>query len=210
MLRTNLSSRPFYNARLVSAGLALIAVVALALTAFNAYMLYSLSARRSSLAADIARDSAQAQQISRTANTQQQSVQVETLVQLAGSTGEANELIDSRTFSWTTFLGHIEKTMPNDVRLMAVAPRLERGRMKITMTVVGKRWEDIQTFVESLYGTGAFLDAIAKATERDDQDGSSRSEVTAYYLPPGGTPPVRKTSATKSSSSSSSSARGRQ
>jgi hypothetical protein len=198
MLRTNLSSRPFYNARVVSLALAFIALVALVLTAFNAYMLYSLSARRSSLTADISRDSAQAQQISRAANTQQQSVRVDTLVELAGSTQEANELIDARTFSWTTFLGYIEKTMPNDVRLMAVAPRLERGRMKITMTVVGKRWEDVQTFVESLYGTGAFLDAIAKATERDDQDGSYRSEITSYYLPPGGTPPVQKTSATKS------------
>jgi hypothetical protein len=197
VLRSNLSSRPFYNEPLVSAILALVALVALVLTAFNGYMLYSLSARRSALRAEIARDAAQAQQISRQADAQQRSVQTDTLVHLASSTQEANELIDARTFSWTTFLGYIEKTMPNDVRLVSVMPRLERGRMRITMTVIGKRWEDVQSFVEALYGTGAFLDAIAKETERDDQDASYRSDITAYYLPPGGTPPVQKASTSR-------------
>lgn len=196
MLRGNLSSRPFYNERLVSAGLALVAIAALALTAFNVSTLYSLSARRSALKAQISVDIGNAQQIARAATRLQQTVQAATLVQLAESTQEANTLIDQRTFSWTNFLGYIEKTMPNDVRLVAVAPRIERGRFKVTMAVVGKRWEDIQQFVEGLYGTGAFLDAIAKATERNEEDGSYRSDVTAFYLPPG-QPAVQKTSTPK-------------
>jgi len=195
VLRGNLSSRPFYNERLVTAGLALVALVAAALTAFNAYTLYSLSARRSTLRAQISRDTGQAQQIARAAETLQRTVRTDTLVQLATSTQEANALIDERTFSWTTFLGYIEKTMPNDVRLVAVGPRIERGRIKVTMNVVGKRWEDIQQFVEGLYGTGAFLDAIAKASELDEEDRSYRSEVTAFYLPPTAAPAVQTTSA---------------
>ena len=39
MLRGNLSSRPFYNERLVSLGIGLIAAVAVALTVFNGYKL---------------------------------------------------------------------------------------------------------------------------------------------------------------------------
>ena len=47
MLKGNLSSRPFYNERLVSAALVLIAALALALTAFNGSKLYTLSTQRS-------------------------------------------------------------------------------------------------------------------------------------------------------------------
>ena len=193
MLGGNLSSRPFYNERLVSAALVLVAVLALALTAFNGVRLYHLSKRRSDLNGRIARDAAQAQQIERGAVALQRTVDRQTLTQLAGATEEANILIDERTFSWTTFFGLIEKTLPIDLHLIAVAPRIEKGDIKVTMGVIGRKADDVEAFLDALQDTGAFYDVYSKTTERNEDDGTYRADVVAFYLPPNQPAPVRKT-----------------
>jgi hypothetical protein len=201
MLTGNLSSRPFYNERLVSLALAVVGLIAVALTAFNAYALYHLSAQRSALKAEIAADSNQADTINRGAVALQRSVDAQTLIRLAGSTQEANSLIDSRTFSWTEFFGYIEKTMPLDLRLLSVAPRIENGEIKVTMSIEAKKSDDIETFVEALHQTGVFSAVYPKVTERND-DGTLRSDIISFYLPPNGTsaplkPPASRKAAGK-------------
>lgn len=192
MLRANLSSRPFYNERLVSAGIALVAVAAVALTLFNVYRIHGLSKQRAVLRAAIARDTALAQQIERGAVTLQQNVDRATLVQLAGSTQEANTLIDERTFSWTVFFGLIERTLPIDLHLVAVAPRVERGNIRVTMSVVGRALEDIDTFVDALQDTGSFYDLLARNKERDEDENTYRADVVGYYLAPDRPAPANK------------------
>lgn len=183
MLRGNLSSRPFYNEQLVSAGLVIVAVLTAALTVFNGYRLYALSKERSAIKAQIERDSAQAEQVERAALNVQRTVDRQTLLQLAGSTQEANALIDARTFSWTAFFSLIEKTMPIDLHLVAVAPRIEKGEIKVTMNVVGRKVDDVEAFVDALQETGAFYDVIEKVTERNEDDNTYRAEVVSFYLP---------------------------
>ena len=51
MIRTNLSTRPFYNERAVQMVLAAVAVVVLAITAFNAVQLIRLTASQRALGA---------------------------------------------------------------------------------------------------------------------------------------------------------------
>jgi hypothetical protein len=192
MLRGNLASRPFYNERLVSAVLAAVAVLALALSAFNGYKVYKLSKTRSALGARIARDRAQAQQIERGALALQRSVDRQSLAQLAYSTEEANALIDERTFSWTTFFGLIEKTMPMDLRIVGVAPRIERGDIRVTMTVIGRRADDVEAFADALQDTGgAFYDVRPQVIERNEDDNTYRADVVGFYLPPNQSRPSR-------------------
>jgi hypothetical protein len=180
----NLSSRPFYNERLVSGGIALVALLALAVGAFNVYTLSALSRDRAALKARIAADTAQAQQIEREALGLQRSVDRAMLVQLAQSTREANALIDQRTFSWTVFFGLIEKTLPFDLRLVRVTPRPEAGNVRVTIRVVGRRLEDIDAFMDALQETGAFYDLFANNKERVEDDDTYRADIVAYYLAP--------------------------
>lgn len=199
MLKGNLSSRPFYNERLVSAALVGVAALGLALTAFNGVKLYALSKQRAELKGRIERDTTQAQAIERGAVALQRSVDRATLIQLAGSTQEANTLIDQRAFSWTVFFGLIEKTLPIDLRLVSVAPRVERENIKITMSVVGKTLDDVDAFVEALQDTGSFYDLNPNATERNEDDNTYRADVVGYYLAPNQPPPAKKpTKPTKS------------
>jgi hypothetical protein len=190
MLRANLSSRPFYNERLVSAGMVLVALVGLALAVFGVSMLSSLSRERAALRAEIAANTAQAQQIERQATDLQRSVDRATLVLLAASTREANALIDQRTFSWTVFFGLIERTLPFDLRLVSVAPRAEQGQMRVTMRVVGRGLDDIDAFIDALHETGAFYDLFARNKQRNDDDNTYEADIVAYYLAPSASAPA--------------------
>ena len=137
-MRINLATRPFYNERVITALLVVVALVAVGLTVFNVTELISLSSRRTALQAQIARDEAATKAADASAQSVQRTVDRAALGALAFETGEANALISERTFSWTTFLGLIEKTLPQDVHLLSVAPRVDDGQMWITMLVLAK------------------------------------------------------------------------
>jgi hypothetical protein len=183
MLRGNLSTRPFYNERLATLAVAIVGVSAVLLSIYNASALMMLSSQRRELQSRISRDQAEAAGIRAEATARQQGVDPGLLARLAASTGEANDLIDQRTFSWTDFFGLIEKTLPVDVRLLMVSPRVERGAFRVAMTVVGRDLSDVSAFVDALRETGKFYDvAPIDQTKRDD--GAFNALVEASYLSP--------------------------
>lgn len=182
MLRGNLATRPFYNERAVSMALAIAAAGVVALTAYNGYRLVSLSAERRSYQARIARDEAEAARTNAAAQALQKDADKAALVRLAGATREANDLIDQRTFSWSAFFATLEKTMPLDVRLVAVSPRADKGTFRVTMTVIGRELDDFDVFSDALQDTGAFYDVLPTDQQRKD-DGMYTAQIEAAYLP---------------------------
>jgi hypothetical protein len=186
MLRGNLATRPFYNERLVVLLLALLGVVALAMTTFNVTQLMSLSARRSELRQEISADEQQAAKVRTDAAALQSSVDRTGLMTLAGSTRLANTLIDQRTFSWTTFFGYIEDVIPMDVRLTAVAPEIDKGKLYVTMLLVGRKADHVAAFMSGLEETGAFFDVVPVTRDRTDE-GFERVSVRGEYRPTEGT-----------------------
>lgn len=183
MLRNNLSTRPFYNDRLVTLVLALVALVALALTAFNVTQILSLSSERRGLRTQIEADNLEAARIRGEAAALQQTIDRTRLGLLRVSTEEANRLIDQRAFSWTRFFAYVEQTMPYDVRLISVQPQVERGEFLVSMNVVARDLADVETFASNLDRTGAFRDVFVQARQRDD-DGTFRAAITSGYAPP--------------------------
>ncbi len=100
---------------------------------------------------------------------------------LAAATREANTLIDQRTFSWTSFFGLVEKTLPLDARLLSVSPRVEKGEFQIAMVVVGKRPSAIKEFLDNLMATGVFYDVATDSRARND-DGTHTATVSGTYF----------------------------
>ena len=187
MLRGNLSTRPFYNERFVTIAMALIGLAALALAAFNVSELVALSKRRSELTTKIARDAAETRKIQGETDGLRRTVDPTTLKKLAGSTREANGLIDQRTFSWTIFFGLIEKKLPLDVRLVAVSPKVEKGVFTVTMIVVSKSAADLSTFDDALQEDGTFYDVLPSAFQQND-DGTLTATIVSAYNPPNAPP----------------------
>ena len=187
MLRGNLSTRPFYNERFVTIAMALIAFAALALAAFNVTELVALSKRRSELTAKIARDAAETRKIQGETDSLKRAADNNTLKVLAGSTREANLLIDQRTFSWTAFFSLIEKKLPLDVRLVAVSPKVDKGVFTVTMIVVSKTAGDLSMFDDKLQEDGTFYDVLPSAVQQND-DGTLSATIVAAYNPPNAPP----------------------
>jgi type IV pilus assembly protein PilN len=188
MLTGNLASRPFYNERLVTLALVLVAAVAVALTYFNVQEFQALSAQRAALQAKVDANDLQTSRLMNEANTVRQTVDPQALRSLASGTREANDLIEQRTFSWTVLLGVLEKTLPLDVRLLAISPKIDKGNTKVTMTAVAKRYENIQAFVDALWNAQGMFYSVLLAGQQRNDDGTYNVVVEAYYLAPNSPP----------------------
>lgn len=180
MLKTNLSTRPFYNERRVHLLAALVALLVVALTAWNVARLVTLSARRSELRTQITADEQVAADLRQQAASLEQSVDRGTLLAVAASAREANGIIERRTFSWTTFFNRLEETLPPGVMLASVAPQVENGEVIVTMTVVARRPEDVDEFMVKLEGSGAFTDVL-NISDTVGEDGLHRSSLRGRY-----------------------------
>jgi hypothetical protein len=185
MLRTNLSTRPFYNERIVHLLLGLAAVVVVLLTAFNAIRIIALSRQNTELSGLITRDRGEADRLIAEAQRTRAGINQDELKATAAAADTANKLIEQRTFSWTEFFNRIEDTLPPDVMLTAVQPSFERDRSVVRMMVLARRMEDVDEFVEKLEGTGAFAEVLSVSEDRTEE---GLSRVLLHSLYSGGPP----------------------
>lgn len=185
MLRTNLSTRPFYNDRVVRIGIAALGLVALGLTVFNAVEVYRLQSQNRELGAAVERNEQQAIGYRTKARVIRASLNREELAAVEIKAREANQLIDRRAFSWTELLNQFQATLPPDVRITSVQPQIDPdGRMLVAVAVVSKTLEDLEEFIEALEATGAFTGVLSRQNTADE-DGSLKSMLQGYYhLPP--------------------------
>jgi Tfp pilus assembly protein PilN len=180
MLRTNISTRPFYNERRVHAAAAIVALIVVAFTAWNVTQLVALSARRSELRTAIQQDEHAATDLRRRAALLEKGIDRGTLGLTAASAREARVLVDQRSFSWTAFFNRLEETLPAGVMLSSVAPQIENGEVVVTMVVIARRAEDVDEFMERLEGSGAFSNML-NVNEMVGDDGLHRASLKGTY-----------------------------
>ena len=192
MLRTNLSTRPFYNERFVHVVLAVIAGLVLAVTLINVVQVIRLSTSNTGLSRSMREDRVAAEDFSRKAQQTRQKIDRNELKVVTAAASEANALIDSRTFSWTQLLNYIERTMPPDVMLTSVRPSIEREGTKITMIVLARRSVDIDEFTEKLEATGAFERGIFKQIRQNDDGQTQQGSIEIWYTPENAEPDEAK------------------
>ena len=191
MIRANLSTRPFYNERLVHAWLIAIGVAVLVATVFNASRVLRYSRSDTRLATQASGDESRAADLRRQAARLRASVDPRQIDFAAADARQANDLIDRRTFSWTELFNRFETTLPDDVRIASVKPRVDRERgIILTINVLAKTVDDVNEFIENLEKTGAFVN-IRPADERTDDSGLLVSILETVYVPTAGKPAVR-------------------
>jgi hypothetical protein len=182
MLRGNLSTRPFYNERLVHLALALAALIVLVITVVNVGTLVRLSRQNTTLSSRIRDDRTAADEFSRNARKTRQGIDQNALKIVVAAAREANTLIDSRTFSWTEFFNYIETTLPPDVMLASVRPSVEESSTKVTMIVIARRAVDIDEFLEGLEATGAFEKGLPRQRRQTDNN-LEEATIEINYVP---------------------------
>jgi hypothetical protein len=181
MLRTNLSTRPFYNERAVRSVLGLFGLIALGLTLFNIYEIVRLRGQSRDARQTIAQNEQQARDLRVKAEQIRRGIDRVKLDAVQTAAREANSLIDRRTFSWTELLNYFQTTLPPDVRIAGVSPQLDiEGKRLVQISVFSRRVEDLEEFMDALEKTGAFSGVLPRS-EQAEESGVLRTELQAYY-----------------------------
>lgn len=197
MLRTNLSTRPFYNIRAVQAALGALAAFVILFTMFNAISLLRLATSQRSLGARAVQAQDDATKLRADAVRVRAQVDAKELEVVSAAAREAKSIIEMRAFSWTELLAQFEKTLPENVRITAVQPRLERdGRFIVGMRVEARQIGDLEKFLDDLEMTGAFHNVLTTDEQATD-DGLLEALIEGSYerqaTDPGGEKPVATT-----------------
>jgi hypothetical protein len=75
----------------------------------------------------------------------------------AADARQANDLIDRRTFSWTDLFNRFEMTLPDEVRIASVRPRVDPDvGIVLAINVMARNVDDVGEFIANLEATGAF------------------------------------------------------
>jgi len=196
VIKTNLSTRPFYNERAVHIALIVVAVVVAAATAFNVSRILRYSSSDTRLATEASRDEARAADLHQQAARLRASVDPQQVELASAGARQANDLIDRRTFSWTDLLNRFETTLPDEVRITQVRPSVDRDKgILLRVNVIARGVEDVYEFMENLDATGVFPD-VRPPDDQFDEDGLLHTTLEMGYLPSAGKPTTDKAEGT--------------
>ena len=183
MIRTNLSTRPFYNQRAVRAWLLAGTVAVLAATAFNVSSVLRYSRSDTQLAGEATRDENRAADLRRQATKLRATVDPKQIELASAEARQANALIDRRTFSWTELFNLFETTLPDDVRIIMVKPTIDKDRgIVLVVNVAARTVQDVEKFIDNLDATKAFTGLLTLEDHIDDQ-GVLMASIEAVYAP---------------------------
>ena len=186
MIRTNLSTRPFYNERVVSLWLLLFLVVVVAATIFNTERVLRYSHSETEQDTSASRDEARAAELRAQATKLRNSVDAKQIDAASIEARQANDLIDRRTFSWTELFNVFERTLPDDVRITAVRPNVEQGKFALRISVIARSVDDVNAFMNNLQMTGMFRQVGSTISEKFTDSGELQDELGLEYTPPMG------------------------
>ena len=183
MIRTNLSTRPFYNVAAVRLWLAVGSGLVLAATAFNVAQVLRYSNTNTELVTRASNDEARAATLRTSAQALRASVDAAQVDLVSVDARQANDLIDRRTFSWTDLFNRFEHTLPDDVRITSVHPVIDKDRrIVLTVNVVAREVDDVNKFMENLDQTASFVDLHSRQ-EQMTQEGLLESSLEMVYKP---------------------------
>ncbi len=184
MIRTNLSTRPFYNEAAVRFWLGVIGALVVAATIFNVQRLIHHSRSDTEQATQAARDEQRARDLRADATRLRASVDTAQIEAASIEARAANELIDRRTFSWTEVFNRFEATLPADVRITSLRHTLDHSRgILLTISILARDVENVNQFIENLEATKAFSEVLAAQELVNPENGQLEVILQAVYHP---------------------------
>jgi len=176
----NLASRPFRNERLPALVFGAACVLLAGLTVEHAVVAVRLLPGRTSalmkevddLEAEITRVRGEAQSLRRP-RPDKATVAQWTLVK---------ELVDRRSFSWTTLLSRLEAVLPPDVRLVSITPEPKEGILRLKIAAVSRTAEEGLALVGKLDARKEFSDVFL-LSQTDAGDGGAECTYEMVYHP---------------------------
>jgi Tfp pilus assembly protein PilN len=94
-----------------------------------------------------------------------------------------NSLIEQRSFPWTKLFMDLEQTLPAGVRVVSIAPRMEKGRVQVKLLVGALTDEGKLKFLKALEASKEFSDIQVRQETRPQSGSTDRVtlELEAWY-----------------------------
>ena len=197
MLRTNLSTRPFYNVRAVQRAArrrcALVVAGAHAVQRRADRPLLGAASGRSAPSAArpkprrraLRSEAARHPRADRPARAERRRRR---------APARPTRIIDQRAFSWTELFAQFEATLPpRRAHHRGAAAARADGAFVVAIAVEARRVEDLDAFIEALEATGAFRDVLPTEEQTDDERPDRGDHRGRYYAAaPATRPPAQR------------------
>jgi hypothetical protein len=176
----NFSSQPFRNEALPAVLFGAASVLLIAISIYHAFAVRGLLPERTSkvhkevatLEAELGRLRAEARGLRAPAPDGR----------VLAEWGVLKDLVDRRTFSWTGLFARLEQVLPRDVRLVSIAPDVEKGQVLLELVAVARPAQAGLSLVGVLERRGEFEDVYPVSVAEQD-GGSTEFRYTMRYLP---------------------------
>jgi Tfp pilus assembly protein PilN len=205
----NLARRPFLNSRPVVRAALLLWVLGLLILLGNVFLFWGYLESSADKREQIARGKREiARQQGITAELERRLESID-LVRQNEQVDFLNEKIAERTFSWSLLLDRLAEALPNDVRLIRLAPQTENrpeggsrrarrtpqqeGQIPLSITGESRNDEALDQFVDNLFAALPVFDYPNPTREERMENNLLRFELSVQYIP--GEPPQGATAA---------------
>ena len=182
-LRPNLAHRPFVDSRPANVAAALLLLAAIVLTVVSVRTVHAYLEDSRQSRADIASLRAEIGRFEASGREAQGKLARFDLAGMQAGAAEANELARLRAFSWSRFLTRLEKTLPNDVRVVSVSLSKEDAAkagtqettpgdaFQVSLALVSRDPDGLPKLIRTFYASPWF-DAPTPASETGGEQGS--------------------------------------
>jgi|SRR5579875_866664 len=181
--RFNLATSPIENNRRFIAGAAALGVLALVVLALLS--LHVVRARRADQAmrTNIERLQSRIRVLESQQAVLRREFQSPQAVEAMKRSEFLNGLIEQRTFPWTKMFADLGQVLPPGVRVISVAPRMDRnGKVRVTLAVGAVNSDQENKFLQLIDSSPAFSDVVVTREARPEQQSNGNSDRVMLNL----------------------------
>ena len=193
-VRPNLARRPFVDSRPANAASAVLVVAVVVLSAVSVRTVHSYLEGSEKSRTQIASLRAEIDRLETAQRDAQQKLARFDLEGMQAGADEANALAKLRAFSWSRFLTRLEKTLPNDVRVVSVGLTREKqtdsdatagpDAFGVTLSLVSRDPDGLPRLLRTFYASPWFeapTPVSEAGGEKGSVDGRALSITVLYY-----------------------------
>lgn len=181
--RPNLARRPFVDVRPANVAAAVLLMAVVVLTSIDVKTVHAYLGGSKTSRGEIASLRGEIARLEEARRESERKLSRFDLAGMQAGAEEANALARLRAFSWSRFLTRLEKTLPNDVRVVSLALSREEGKsadrkkpaseeaFRVTLSLVSRDPDGLPKLIRAFYASPWF-DAPVPVSETGGEAGS--------------------------------------
>ena len=176
----NLASKPFVNMTVPITLATLFALLIIAFTVFNLWVIFSDTIKGTDSEALIANVEERIDLLKQDIDKEDEKLSAFNIPRVSREVLAANEIIRQRSMSWTRLFDRLEIISPGDLRMLQISPNASRTHTSLNLRVEVPKQEVLRTFIKALEESAYFSD-ISVSSEALTKKSTQIWELSMIY-----------------------------